>query len=138
MSDPFSDQSDEWDPLPHERIYYTHVLSGDLGWLVRREGKDVIKLDRPGLDEVRPFSASDWNLRHEVRPMAPGQVAKVMFEAHKALMLALAIHDKSKVEWADLSPEKRRAWIERGPTKPPIAAALYAAIKRTLAPLTSP
>ena len=132
----FEDDTDNWDPQPHERQCYMHILSGDYGWLVRREGKDVIKLDRPGLDEIRPFDVQDWRSREEVRPMSPGQLAKVMFDADKALCLALGLRDTAKIEWLSLKPEKRRAWIEVGPSEPPIRAQLYAAIKNTLRHLT--
>lgn len=122
----------EWNPKKHERSWFTHITTGDLGYLVRREGKDAIRLDRPGVDEIRPFTVADWIPKSEHRPMSPAQLAQIAFEADRGLCRALGMFDHAKQEWLSLSQEKKKAWIEVGPSRPIERKSLYAAIMKTL------
>lgn len=119
---------DEWDPAPPERSWYSHRVTGDFGWMVRREGKDVIKLDRPGVDEIRTYEEGEWVPRAEVRPLQMAQLAQIAFMADKQYCLATGDYKRAKTEWLSLSQEQRRAWIEKGPQTDPNRKALYEAI----------
>ena len=123
---------DDWDPEAHEKQWFSHGVTGDLGWLVRREGKDYIRLDRPDLDEIRPYEPSDWRAKAEHRPISPAQLAMVMFMADKQYCLTMGMYEKAREDWASLSQKRRRVWIETGPTEDPDRARLYAAIKGAL------
>lgn len=124
----------DWDPAPEEREYYTHRQTGDFGWLVRRDGEMVIKLDRPGLDELRHFKKADqdeaslWTKKIDVRPLQPAHLAQIAFAADRQLCMCLGLFDQVKLEWIDLSPEKKRAWIEKGPKTNENRRKLYEAI----------
>lgn len=105
----------EWDPAESERIWYRDIQKGDLGYLVRRNGKTMVRLDRPMEDLVRPFRKNVWQADKEHRPITRHQVAKVAFEADKALCKVLGLHDKARREWQDLPEDMRIAWVEKGP-----------------------
>ncbi len=106
---------DNWDPLPHERAFHRHSTTGDLGWLVRREGKDCIRLDRPAQEIVRPFRPDEWIVEREHRPLTKYQLAQVAFEADKKLCFFLGHHDLSRREWLALKDEPRIAFTNNGP-----------------------
>lgn len=130
----------EWDPNPGKRVYYAHRQTGDYGWLVRREGKDCVKLDRPGVDEIRSFeNPSDWIPKDDPKPLQPAHLAQVAFAADKQLCLILGgeLRSFSKKDWLDLSQEQRRAWIEKGPKNHPDRKALYEAITKALGHLAA-
>ena len=107
----------DYDPPKHERKYYRHGTTGDLGWLVLRDGKDWIRLDRgEGADEhLRPFRRLDWIEEHEHREMSQAHIARVAFEADKALCMALGMHERGQLDWMKLSDEARIKWVDRGP-----------------------
>ncbi len=141
MSDPaLSDTEppetpDEWDPEPGKRVWYENAQTGDRGWLVRRDGKDAIRLDRGTLEELRPMRSDEWRQVQNYRPLNRHAITTVAFAADKALNLVLGDHEKSRTEWASLSQAKRKAWMNVGPTDPAIRAELYAAIMKVLSPL---
>lgn len=122
----------DWDPNPAERSYFSHHVTGDVGWLVKREGKDVIKLDRPGVDEIRTFNIGEWLPKSENRPLQPAQLAQIAFMADKQYCLATGDYKRAKTEWLSLSQEQRRAWIEKGPQVDPVRKALYEAVMGAL------
>ena len=107
------------DPAPDDRIYYRHVREGQRGFMVERDGKQLIKLDRPNEEILRPFREHEWMLDREARPLNKHQIGKVSFEADKALCEALGEYDGSKRDWLSLTDEKRIRWIERGPPPGP-------------------
>ena len=123
---------DDWDPEPAERAHYSHSVTGDHGYLVRRDGKDAIRLDRPGVEDIRSFDAREWVAKLDVRPLQPAQLAQVAFEADQQLCRALGLREFTKQLWLDLSQEQRRAWILKGPQSHPDRKALYAAVTKTL------
>lgn len=137
MTDEPEVKDDDWDPPPAERTYYSHRETGDYGWLVRRGGKDMVRMDRPGVEDIRPFKEGrDWTAKIDVRPLSPAQVALIAFQADRQLCLALGMHENIKEEWLSLSQEKRRIWIEKGPTKNPLRKSLYQAIMGVVGHLT--
>lgn len=97
------------------RTYYRHVRTGDLGYLVNREGRDYIRMDRPGDVVERIFRVDDWLPETERRPLTPMAVAKVAFEADRALCVALGLHGDGGKVWANLPEMERVAWMQQGP-----------------------
>jgi hypothetical protein len=124
-------KEDHWDPAPHERSYYRHVTTGDLGWMVRREGKDHIKLDRPAQDLVKLFRPEEWIVEQEYRTLTRQQFAQIAFEADKKLCHFLGEHDLARRQWLELHERVRIAWVNMGPGHG-LRAKLYAAIMATL------
>src|SRR4030095_8083186 len=95
---------DYWDPLPSERQYYRSADTGDLGWLVRREGKERIRLDRAMQEIVRPFEPGDgkWVEEREWKPFSRTQVSKLQFEVDKLMCALLGLHKEGKRDWLSL------------------------------------
>lgn len=130
------DLPDEWDPEDDEKVWYRSTMTGDLGWMVRRDGKARIRLDRPQEDITRPFSKTNWKEDSTHRPMAAMQAIRVAFAADQQLCLALGLHDKARVEWESLSDAARDKWMKEGPSKPLLRRLVYRAIKIALEPST--
>lgn len=123
----------EWDPAPQEREWFRQSSSGNLGWLVRREGTDRIKLDRTGEDIVVPYRQGEWIPENEHRPMTIAQVAEICFLADRRL-ITYTHNPGLKKDWGDLKDEEKIEWMERGPKKDPMRAALYRAINDAMRP----
>lgn len=102
-----------------DRQYYRHVQEGQRGYLVERDGKKYIRLDRPNEVMERIFREHEWQLDREARPLNQHQVGRVAFEADKAACIALGEHDDSRREWASLTESKRLAWMASGPPPGP-------------------
>lgn len=118
---------DEYEPKPHERVWYTHALTGDRGYAVRRLGKDLVRRDRPGIDDVS--DPSNWKrLVDDVPRFSAIQIAQVCFEADKKLCWALGQPDLAKREWLDLKEPARIKWLNEGP-RTAQRAGLYAVIR---------
>jgi hypothetical protein len=113
MSDELT--TDNWDPAPTEREWFSHRHSGDRGYKVRRNGQEHIKLDRPAEDITQPFKAHVWEPDQEYRPMTAAQVAQVAFAADKALCFFLGKHEAARREWASLSDKQKQFWMLKGP-----------------------
>lgn len=105
------------DPAPDERFFYRHVTTGDVGYLVRRGGKPVIKFDRPHEEILRAFNKNEWIEDREFRPLNQSQLGQVCFEADKMFCRAMGLAELSRREWLNLSDDARIKWINEGPTK---------------------
>lgn len=111
------------DPRPEDRIWYRHHREGTRGYLVTREGKRCIKLDRPQQSSefsevVQPFIEGNWIPERENRPCTRAGIARVAFEADKALCIAIGEHVLGRREWLNLKDEQRIDWMA-GHKKPP-------------------
>ena len=133
---PRLDQKD-WDPLPGKRTYYRHATDGQLGWMVRRGGREMIRLDRGEAEHLRHMVEGEWVPDKEHRPLNKAAVAKVCHAADRELCMALGEHGKAQKEWHDLTQEEKREWMLEGPASPVIRAVIYARIKDALAELTT-
>lgn len=124
-----------WDPpSEEERVYYRDIQTGDLGYMVRREGKACIRLDRPLQEIIRPYRKNQWKPDVEHRPLTKFQVTRIAFEADRQLCLTLGLHDKAKREWMSLTDEQRIAWSDGGPTDKVERVKLYRSVMKALSP----
>lgn len=105
----------DWDPPAQAREWYRHAKEGSNGWKVYRGGRPHIKLDNARADNCLFYREQDWIADTEHRPLTKWAIAKVAFEADKALCIALGLVDKSKREWRNLRDETRQAWMDQGP-----------------------
>ena len=121
-----------WDPTPQERVWYRDATSGQLGWMVRRDGEDKIRLDRPLEEICLKYIPGAWKAQTEHRPLNPAEVAQVAFAADCRLSRAIGIVENSKKEWQSLDDDQRIAWMSTGPTKDPLRAELFRAITGAL------
>lgn len=117
--DDFSDIAPkQQDPVESEKIWYRHRMDGQRGFLVERDGKHFIKLDRPNEEILKPWSEStkrQWIPDVEARGLQPAQIGRIAFEADKQLCLEMGDHDRARREWPSLPDRVRQAFIERGP-----------------------
>jgi hypothetical protein len=123
---------DTWDPEPWQRIYVRHGQTADLGYLVRRDGKDLVRLDRPNQEVLQEYDAHHWTTETAYRPVSHVQVVQVAFAADQVLLKALGQHAKARKNWHEISEKQRKAWLELGPSDPPKRAQLYKAIVECL------
>lgn len=128
-----------WDPPAQAREWFTHSKEGHRGWKVLRGGRPHIKMDNPAFDHVIVFREQDWRPETDHRPLTRWAIAKVSFEADKALCVALGLIALSKREWIDQREEARQAWIDGGPTgtrpEDKIRRGLWARVMAELEPL---
>ncbi len=132
-----------WDPEPGEREWYRDVISGQRGWRVIRNGQPRIRIDgyasinkegkTVAQDITKKFNPGEWVPDNEKRPMTRAQIGQICFEADKKLCFFLGLKENSSKQWNDLHEEKRRDWIETGPTVHPVRKAMGEAIRAALA-----
>jgi hypothetical protein len=130
-----TEQRKDWDPKQHERIWYRRARDGQLGWLVVRDGKDKIKLDRSAEDLCVAFMANDWIPEVEHRPMTRGQAAQVAWKAEQALQQLMGNYS-AKREWNMLHEDVRIEYVANGPKGPPLHIELYRAVMGVLEKVT--
>lgn len=122
----------DWDPKPEDRRWVRSSGSGDLGFVVRRGGLEVVKLDRPMQEILRKLDSS-WEPASTHRPLADAHCGRVSFEADKALAAALGDHSVARKEWAGLSDAEKQKWAKVGPTgsapRKRLREAIFAALK---------
>lgn len=124
----------DWEPAPHERTYYRQTSqNGQRGWLVRRAGADMIRLDRPQEELLLPFRQDGWVREETARLMTPLQVAMVALEADRKLSQIIGDHKDAKREWISMKEAERTEWAASGPAeKHPARIALFDAIQKVL------
>lgn len=122
---------DDWDPRPGTERWYRHATTGDRGFSVRRGGKEYIRLDRPNQEILRRVS-DDFVEEDATRPLTPIHLARVCFEADKALCAGLGLMDKARGDWTKLTDKQRHAWMESGPKSPVARVVLYAGLKKLM------
>lgn len=124
---------DNWDPPAHRRKYVRSTRTGDLGYFVRRDGKDCIRLDRPSEEIVKAYTGQqDWVDEQAARPISDHQMGRVCFEADRALCLALGLHGDARREWISLTDAQRIHWMKEGPDDHPRRRALYLLLQNFL------
>lgn len=103
-----------YEPTPDQRRYYRDSQTGDRGYFVVREGRDMIRLDRPMEERLYPVS-DRWEREHDYRPLTPAQIAQVAFTADKELCRFLGLHEDARKDWS-MQPERERIrFMHHGP-----------------------
>lgn len=126
----------EWDPQDHERVSYRDSRTGQLGYFVRRGGKDCIRLDRGNQELIVPFVPGQWVEEGMKRPWTRAQISRVAWEADRALCHLLGDHEKARREWESMHEDDRVEWIRVGPAKPLERALLYRLVMDTVHEMT--
>lgn len=96
--------------------FWRHTTNGEKGYLVHREGKEYIRLDRPGDPVERVFRPQDWLPEVEARPLSPMVRARIAWAADQELCAGLGIAQRK--DWLNLPEAHRVRWMEAGPTEP--------------------
>jgi hypothetical protein len=125
-----------WDPAPDEKTFYRSASDGQRAYLVKRAGKDMLKLDRPMEEILRPMDGT-WVPDTQIHPLTPHAIAAIAFAADRALCKAMGTNLAQKdQEWLSQKEQARIKWMESGPSTGDIRDDLYDAIMGTLKPLT--
>jgi hypothetical protein len=103
----------DWDPKPSERKYYRSRQDGQRGYLVKREGQDVIRFDRPNEELLAPMGL-DWMPDVQPHVLSPHAAAKIAYIADQALCRATGEYAPKK-EWIDLGDKERIRFMKDGP-----------------------
>lgn len=120
------------DPVGDQRVWYRHVETGDLGFLVMRDGEQKIKYDQGG-DRVVKLDGK-WRAEVAHTPLTAQAVGRVAFEADKGLCIALGLHAEGRRDWLLMSPTERIAFTTSGPigAHNDIRARLFSFVNRSL------
>lgn len=133
--------SDNWDPEPAHKEYYRHKLTGDLGWLVRRDGRECIRYDRGDFDQYIAVRRDDkgiidWQPEAPPAPLNDYHVGMIAFVADNELQRHTGDLGRVK-KWLDLREEDRHRWIRQGPPEDSgMRRNVYDAIRTALEPYT--
>lgn len=130
----------DWDPNPAERTYYRSRKDGQRAYLVRRNGKDMLRLDRPMeeiLHRIDIENHPEWELDVKIPPLSLHAIAAVAFAADRALCKATGVQLKAhQTEWLSMKEQARIDWMNDGPQVGGIRDDLYDTIMGTLKALT--
>lgn len=124
---------DDWEPEPQDRVYYRRARDGQLGWFVRQNGQDSIRLDRNSQRIVLPYRPQEWVEDKDYRQLTRVHIGQVALAADAQLCRLLGLHELAKRQWLDMSPEQRRKWMESGPSGSAEREALWTAIMEAMA-----
>lgn len=95
------------------RLYYRHVTQGHLGYLVQKDGRDYIQFDRVGEPVLRHFKHEEWIAEAEPRPLSDIAIARIAYEADRALCRALGMPQTK--DWLNLHDDERVSFLHNGP-----------------------
>jgi len=103
------------EPEKKDRVWYHHVHSGWKGYLVLDEnGETYVKVHVSKDPHYSKFSKQEWSPVRQLRPLQPGDVAHIAFDADRVLAKALGEDLPRagwKKDWKSLTPEVRKNWI---------------------------
>lgn len=118
-----------WDPAtPAARQLVRSAQTGELGYLVRRGGASMVRLDNPNQEVLRRYTQADWLPEDTQRPLAPLHAARIAFEADKALCRELGMRAHSMRDWGKLRDGERQMFTTSGPKSPPARVTLYKSV----------
>lgn len=115
--------------------YVRSTQTGDLGWLVQRDGQTFVQLDRAH-EELIPYREGSWKPDRSVHPFTLWQVAQIAHAADRQLCLYIGLPADSKKSWYDLKEAERSKWMSAGPEGPELRKELYKSIRSLFDPLT--
>lgn len=109
-----------------------HIMTHQLGWIVEGEtGGLAVKLDRREITIV-PYSPGQWEEDSE-RPIAPIQVARIAYEADRALRAVEGAYGVK--EWTAIPETERIRWLQGPPQDAsPARRRLYGAVMGAFKP----
>jgi hypothetical protein len=125
----------DWEPKPSERVYYRAGLDGQRAYVVKRNGEECLRLDRPGEELIRALD-NTWKPDSQTHPMTPHQAAKVAWAADKALCAAIGEFQESKNQWINAPERERIRFMEEGPDADNVRDRLFLAVMGCLKELT--
>jgi hypothetical protein len=128
----------DWDPKPSERSYYRSREDGQRAYLVKRNGVDMLRLDRPMQELLVDLTkeSGKWLEDKQTYPVSAHQAAKIAFVADRALCSVLGERFEAKEEWINVKEKERIRFMEDGPDVGGIRDKLFLAIMKALKEVT--
>lgn len=122
----------DWTPAHSERTYYRSRQDGQRGFMVRRDGKDMIRLDREMEEILHPMDMNVWKADVQIHPINAYQLAQVAFAADREFCRVTGRTMEGKREWLSLKEKERVKWLQDGPDTGDVRDDLHDAIVGTL------
>lgn len=119
-----------------EKQWVRSRTTGDLGYLIK-DPSGVLKVRRDSPNDPSEFLYTEegWDLERPPRRLQQQQIAKVAFEADRAVCQMLGLYMEARIDWAKLLPGERLAWAQRGPKGKPHEAIRMSVWEATMASL---
>jgi hypothetical protein len=111
-----------------DKAYYRSRATGDLGYLVEREGKTWVKLDRAGPETLKEFAEQQWIVEEHRSPLNPQQLGKLTYEIDQLLCRAVGRGQEAKQDWIAKQNEEQQEWVDVGPCDDGIRDDLFDAV----------
>jgi len=87
------------------------AVSGDLGFLIQKDGVTFVRLDRPQQNVDRIYREQDWVKESSPKWLSLHQRASVAYAADCKLRDVLGSRDPGRKDWSLLSHEERAQWM---------------------------
>lgn len=108
------DDDGEFVERSDEKTWVRHHRTGDLGWLVKKDGRTYVRMDR-AFTNLRDYRRGEWDIEQHKRPLTRYQLASIALEADQLLCKSIGLVIRTK-PWLMMSPAERQAWRDKGPT----------------------
>ena len=133
MTDPLPDN---YDPDPDKREWWRNNATGEKGYLVRRNGVEKVRLDRPQEEILRSFKGNAWTIDRDLKPLMLHTEAQMCHVIDQKLLVNLGYHDEADREWHELSEPERIRFMREGQQGLREQDQQFDAIMKVLEPLT--
>lgn len=127
-------EPEHWDPTKGEEEWWRDMQTSDRGYRIRRNGQDMIRLDRPNEEIIRPLT-DRWTIDRDLRPLTRHNIAQVAFLADRKLAFFLGDHSDRRA-WDELHEDERIKFMEDGPEDIRLRNLMFAAIMKICEPVT--
>jgi hypothetical protein len=106
----------DYEPKPQDRVWYESILSGEKGYLFKKEGRTYV--NRGEGTQPLLFRNNEWQPVKPHRPIMQYHVGRIAFMADRGFLHAIGELAKARVGWDDISQEERMRWVHGvGPGK---------------------
>lgn len=126
----------DWDPKDGERCWMSHSLTGEKGWIVKRNGRIHVRFNHGDWETTRAYNATQWIADKQHRHFNRQQIVKVAFEADRELCMLLGERKLAMRTWNKLTDAQRRSWMDKGPKRLKVREELYKMIVNHLEKVT--
>lgn len=105
--------------MPKEsRTWVRCSQTGQRAYLVQRNGKNMVRLDRPEEELVYPYDSSRWIPEKDGPKYNRAQAAMVAYAADRVLLRFDGKMQESRREWESQTEAERFRFIQNGPLDP--------------------
>ncbi len=121
--------------MADSKRFVRNRATGELGYVIERDGDTFVRLERSGPVVEQPYSESAWMDEKVRAPLNRQQVGKLMHDFDRLLCKALGKAHEAKREWIELREEEREEWMSYGPPEG-IRSEVFEAVADALADYT--